>query len=117
MDEDLAGALDSLCAWSAWVPLGEALTEAPRMPGVYMAREGPDGPIVYVGSAGERSSRGTKQPQGIRGRLSVYTSGRAMTSGLGEAVADRAFADAAWLRQRLEAVEAGNPERARQWGK
>jgi hypothetical protein len=76
-----------------------------------MAREGPRGPIVYVGMAGER--RG----QGIRGRLRVYASGKALTSGLGEAVADRAFADPAWLCQRLAETTAGSPRRAIEWGK
>ena len=107
-----------LAAWSAWVPFEEALACAPREPGVYMAREGSDGPIVYVGSAGPRSGRNNdKKPQGIRGRIRVYTSGKALTSGLGEAVADRAFADADFVRQRLAEVEAGAPKRASEWGR
>ena len=52
----------------------EVLVCAPRDPGVYMAREGRGGPIVYVGHAGER--RG----QGIRGRLKFYASGKGLTS-------------------------------------
>ena len=82
-------ALDELANWSPWVPFAEALDVAPREPGVYVVREGRAGPIVYVGMAGER--RGS----GLRGRLRVYASGKALTSGLGEAVADRAFADPA----------------------
>jgi phage terminase Nu1 subunit (DNA packaging protein) len=31
-------------------------------------------------------------------------------------VADRAFADADWLRQRLREVEEGRPRRAKEWG-
>lgn len=107
-----------LADWSEWTPLVDALEVAPREPGVYMAREGAEGPIVYVGSAGPRAGRnGDKKPQGIRGRLRVYTTGRALTSGLGEALADRALADAAFVRQRLAEVEAGNPKRARDWGR
>jgi hypothetical protein len=77
---------------------------------VYLAREGSDGPIVYVGMAGER--RG----QGIRGRLNVYSRGKALVSGLGEAVMDRALADTGWLRERLAEVEQGRPMRATAWG-
>ena len=77
---------------------------------MYLAREGLDGPIVYVGMAGER--RG----QGIRGRLSVYRRGKALVSGLGEAVMDRALADSDWLRERLAEVEQGRPMRATAWG-
>ena len=77
---------------------------------MYLAREGLDGPIVYVGMAGER--RG----QGIRGRLNVYGSGKAVVSGLGEAVMDRALADVHWLRERLAEVELGRPLRATAWG-
>jgi len=81
-------AVDELAEWSPWMPFSEARAAAPRQPGgVYLAREGLDGPIVYAGMAGER--RG----QGIRGRLNVYGSGKALASGLGEAVMDRALAD------------------------
>jgi hypothetical protein len=76
-----------------------------------MAREGRGGPIVYVGHAGER--RG----QGIRGRLKFYASGKGLMSGLGEAVADRAFADPVWLRQRLAEATDGSPRRAIEWGR
>jgi len=104
--------LNRLCKWSPWMSFGEeALACAPRDPGVYMAREGRGGPIVYVGHAGER--RG----QGIRGRLKFYASGKGLTSGLGEAVADRALADPAWLRQRLAEATDGSPRRAIEWGR
>lgn len=92
------------------MPFAEACTAAPRRPGVYLAREGLDGPIVYVGMAGER--RG----QGIRGRLNVYRRGKALVSGLGEAVMDRALADTGWLHERLAEVEQGRPMRATAWG-
>ncbi|MET9515561.1 hypothetical protein [Streptomyces sp. NPDC002994] len=46
-----------------------------------------------------------------------YTSGKALASGLGEAVFDRALADASWLRERLAEVETGRPKRATDWGK
>ena len=76
-----------------------------------MAREGVTGPVVYVGKAGER--RG----QGIRGRLRVYSSGKAMVSGLGEAVTDRALADPDWLATRLTEARAGTPLRATLWAR
>ena len=70
-------------------------SHTPRLPGVYLAREGATGELVYVGMAGER--RG----QGIRERLTIYARGKALASGLGEAVFDRALADPEWLRDRL----------------
>src|SRR4051812_15685578 len=99
MTDDALARIEELADWSPWVAFGDALDLAPRLPGVYLAREGTVGPIVYVGMAGERAGSG--KPQGIRGRLRVYASGKALTSGLGEAVADRAFADPAWVRERL----------------
>jgi hypothetical protein len=93
----------------------DAVTIAPREPGVYLAREGASGPIIYVGFAGPRAGSGV--PQGIRARLARYLSGKAITSGLGEAVADRALADAVWVRQRLVEIEVGQPRRAAEWDK
>lgn len=103
--------LDGLAHWSTWCALEQAVLTAPREPGVYLVREGPDGPIVYVGMAGER--RGS----GIRGRLRVYSSGKAIASGLGEAASDRALADPEWLEERLAEVRAGNPQRVLGWGR
>lgn len=103
--------LDSLAQWSEWVPISEALAVAPRSAGVYLARQGQAGPIVYVGMAGERNGKG------IRGRLGVYLSGKALASGLGEAVFDRALADPQWLRDQLDRIDSGQTLRARQWGK
>lgn len=103
--------VERLAAWSAWVPLSEAVAAAPLLPGVYMAREGVGSAVVYVGMAGERRGRG------IRGRLTVYSRGKAVVSGLGEAAMDRALADPEWLRARLADVEAGQPERAAAWGR
>jgi hypothetical protein len=97
------------------VPFTQALADAPRTPGVYLAREGPDGPIVYVGCAGEREGSG--RPHGIHGRLARYASGKAIASGLGEAVFNRALADPDWLRARLVEVDVGTPSRASVWGK
>lgn len=99
----------ALAAWSEWVPLIGA--EVPRLPGVYLARRGQSGPIVYVGMSGER------QGEGLRGRIRRYTSGKALASGLGEAVFDRALADLDWVRERLAEVESGQPMRATGWGK
>jgi hypothetical protein len=98
---------DSLANWSLWFPFVEAVAVAPRLPGVYMAKDSAQ--VVYVGMAAER--RG----QGIRGRLTVYRRGRAAVSGLGEAAMDRALRDPDWLRARLEAVEKGADWRTRDW--
>lgn len=103
--------VDELAAWSAWVPFERAVIEAPTSPGVYLAREGANGAIVYVGMAGER--RGS----GIRGRLTAYASGRGLVSGLGEAVLDRALADPDWVRDRLDEVQQGRPARAKVWAR
>jgi len=107
--------VEKLADWSPWVPFEDALAAASLLPGVYMAREGSDGPVVYVGMAGERPGGG--RPKGLRGRLGVYVTGKGLVSGLGEAVMDRALADAGWLRQRLAEVEAGSPMRAKEWGR
>jgi hypothetical protein len=106
--------VEQMADWSPWVPFEEALATAPLIPGVYMAREGTDGPVVYVGMAGERAGGG--RPKGLRGRLSVYVSGKGVVSGLGEAAMDRALADADWIRERLAEVERGEPKRAKEWG-
>lgn len=91
------------------MPFVEATVSAPRLPGVYLARQGTDGGLVYVGMAGER--RG----QGIRGRLAVYRRGKGAVSGLGEAVLDRALADAQFIQERLDELLAGRPKRAALW--
>ena len=99
----------SLASWSPWLPFGDAVLTAPRQPGVYLAREGVRGDLVYVGMAGER--RG----QGLRGRLTVYRRGKAAVSGLGEAVLDRALADPAFVQEHLDDLLAGRPKRAAAW--
>jgi len=76
-----------------------------------MARQGADGPLVYVGMAGER--RG----QGIRGRLTVYRRGKGAVSGLGEAVLDRALADVEFVQRRLDELLTGDPKRAALWAR
>ena len=108
---DAVARLDQLASWSPWVPFGEALLTAPRVPGVYVAAEGAGAVVLYVGMAGERRGNG------IRGRLPVYASGRALATGLGEAVTDRALADADWLAARLADVQAGAPVCAKEWGR
>lgn len=45
---------DAMAPWSDWVPFDQVGT-AERLPGVYMARLGPDGLVVYVGCAGPRA--------------------------------------------------------------
>lgn len=102
---------DELAAWSAWTPIDEAASQATTTPGVYMARTGPSGTIVYVGMAGLRSGKG------VRGRLSVYARGVAIHSGLGQAAFDRALADVEFVRRRLADLEAGRAIRARDWGR
>jgi hypothetical protein len=101
--------------WSGWVSFTDVLDHAPRLPGVYRARQGVDGPIVYIGMAGERNGSGGR-PQGLRGRLSVYASGKGLASGLGEAVFDRALADENWIGARLAEVTGGRSRRAKSWG-
>jgi len=102
-------AIASLAPWSPWLPFDDAVLSAPRLPGVYLAREGERGDLVYVGMAGER--RG----QGLRGRLTVYRRGKAAVSGLGEAVLDRALADPAFVQEHLDELLAGQPKRAAAW--
>jgi hypothetical protein len=106
--DDLA-AVETLADWSAWVPWSEAAMTASLRPGVYMARKGADGAVVYVGMAGERRGRG------VRGRLTVYRRGKGAVSGLGEAAMDRALADPDWLRARLTDLEQGHPQRTSEW--
>jgi hypothetical protein len=108
-------AIRDLAQWSTWYPVATARSSAPRLPGVYLAREGARGPLVYVGMAGERDGNGTRAPQGLWGRLGVYSSGKGAVSGLGEAVFDRALADPDWLAAQLEEVRAGRPTRAKAW--
>lgn len=110
---DPLAAVRDLADWSRWVPWRQAVAEAPPLPGVYVARDGDNGAVVYVGKAGERAA---SRP-GLRGRLGVYASGKAAVSGLGEAVLDRALADPAWLRTRAARAEAGEPARAKDWAR
>lgn len=107
--------LSGVAAWSAWVPFAEAVQAAPREPGVYLARQGDE--VLYVGMAGPRDRGGKAAPRGLRGRLAFYGSGKALASGLGEAVFTRAIADADWVRARLANVEAGHPGTLRDWGR
>lgn len=100
--------------WSSWMPFADAVAAAPRTLGVYMAREGEHGAVIYIGMAGERKGSGTGK--GIHGRLKVYASGKGLASGLGEAVFDRALADADWLSERLAELETTGPRRAKHWG-
>lgn len=110
-------AVEGLADWSPWVPFEIAANIAPTLPGVYMARQRPQGAPIYVGKAGPRDRGGKGPAKGIRGRISVYASGKAIASGLGEAVFDRALADAEWLRARLQEVEEGESRRALDWGR
>jgi hypothetical protein len=116
-DQKAMKALEALATWSAWVPLAVVRVEAPRLPGVYMAREGATGRIIYVGMAGERDGRGRVRPKGIWGRLSVYSSGKGAVSGLGEAAFDRALADPDWIANQLTSLRAGQVRRTKHWAR
>jgi hypothetical protein len=114
---EAAAAVEALADWSSWEPFDEAAKIAPTAPGVYIARQRAVRAPIYVGKAGPRDRGGKGTPRGLRGRLSVYASGKAIASGLGEAVFDRALADAAWLRERLRETEQGTTLRALDWGR
>jgi hypothetical protein len=111
VDADLIALVDAVADWSAWLPIGQAVTSATTSPGVYMARTGEAGPLVYVGMAGPRRGRG------VRGRLETYERGKGAVSGLGEACLDRALADSDWVGERLAEVKNGTPLRAKGWAR
>lgn len=71
---DAFGIIAALAAWSPWTPFALAIQQAPRLPGVYLARQTATGPLVYVGMAGERRGKG------IKDRLTVYYRGKAAVS-------------------------------------
>jgi hypothetical protein len=100
-----------LATWSAWLPFARAVTLAPKTPGVYLARQGMAGGLVYVGKSGERKR------MGLRGALLILAQGQAATSGLGEAALDRALADRDWVHDRLVEIDAGRPRRATAWAR
>jgi hypothetical protein len=104
-----------LAEWSDWMPFAEAIPSAPREPGVYLLREPLTAIIRYAGMAGERSGGG--RPQGLYGRLRVYSNGRGAISGFGEAALDRALADPAWLEQQLQDLRTHGPKRAQDWAR
>jgi hypothetical protein len=107
--------LSDLAEWSPWVSFAQAVQTAPREPGVYLARQADV--VLYVGMAGPRDRGGKAAPKGLRGRLAYYGSGKALASGLGEAVFARAIGDADWLRARLADVEKGRAGTLRDWGR
>lgn len=92
---------------SHWLPLADAAASPSRSSGVYVARLGADGQLIYVGMAG----------MGRQGPSEAYVSGKGLVSGLGEAALDKALADPDWLRSKTAKVEAGNPSRAKRWGR
>ncbi|WP_331738320.1 hypothetical protein [Embleya sp. NBC_00896] len=73
--------VQTMASWSDRVALADA--DAPRFPGVYLAKQGPDGRLVYVGYGGERRGKG------IRGRLDMYIRLGGLATGLGRAVTMR----------------------------
>jgi hypothetical protein len=111
IDKELA----ALANWSPWLPFAEVASAAPRQPGVYLARQ--EREIIYVGMAGLRNRGGLTAVKGLQGRLSHYARGKALATGLGEAVFTRAITDPEWLRTRLSEVEAGEPGTLRDWGR
>ncbi|WP_328331636.1 hypothetical protein OHA70_11945 [Kribbella sp. NBC_00382] len=104
-----------LAEWSDWMPFEAAIPSAPREPGVYLLREPITAIIRYVGMAGERAGGG--RPQGLYGRLRIYSNGRGAISGFGEAALDRALADPAWLEQQLQDLHAHGPKRTQDWAR
>ncbi|NCT90384.1 hypothetical protein GXB85_05385 [Cellulomonas sp. APG4] len=109
-DASLPTVVASLASWSRWQPFTpEVIRQAPVLPGVYLFQQ--DGALVYVGRAGERSGKG------LRGRLTIYVSGRAPHSGLGNLALERALQEPSWLRERLEEVEAGQTLTVQQWSR
>jgi hypothetical protein len=90
--------VESMAARSSRRPFAVAAATAPRSPGVYLARQGEAGDLVYVGMAGER------REQGLRGRLDRVSlgvvAGQQVESG-GTAVADQSAGQA----QESEVVE------------
>ena len=102
-----------LARWSEWVPFVDALTDAPRVPGVYLFRAPGTRHIIYAGMAGERAGSGV--PQGLRGRLRVHLTGKGAVSGFGEAALDRALADPSWVEKQLRLLSEQGPQRAKVW--
>ena len=100
--------IDDLAGWSEPLPLAEAASLAPTLPGVYILYCGDPPVATYVGMAGER--RGA----GLRGRLRVYLSGKGAVSGFGEAAFDRARQDGAWVAERLAEAKAGTPKQTKE---
>jgi hypothetical protein len=97
-----------LAEWPGWQPFtADIVRTAPRTPGVYLFGQG--SALVYVGHAGERSGNG------LRGRLTIYVSGRAPHSGLGNLALERALQDAEWLRRRLAELESGTRRNLQDW--
>ena len=110
---DTYAEVQSKANWAPWRPFPAAIADAPRLPGVYLLREPTTQVIRYVGMAGERVGGG--RAQGLRGRLTVYQSGKGAVSGFGEAALDRAFADPEWVEQQLAHLRTAGPQRAKQW--
>lgn len=99
-----------LASWSEWLDFTpETVRTSPTTPGVYLFRQGRA--LVYVGRAGERKGRG------LRGRLTIYVSGRAPHSGLGNLALGRGLQDPAWLRERLADVEQGVHLTVQDWSR
>jgi hypothetical protein len=105
----------ALADWSPWLPFETARVVAPREPGVYLLREPGTAVIRCAGLAGERAGGG--RPQGLRGRLAVYWTGKGAVSGFGEAALDRALADPDWIEQQLDDLRQRGPKRAKDWAR
>lgn len=100
----------NLASWSEWLHFApETVRTSPTTPGVYLFRQGEA--LVYIGRAGERGGRG------LRGRLTIYVSGRAPHSGLGNLALERGLRDPAWLRDRLADVERGEHLTVQDWSR
>ncbi len=106
--EDYSNTLGQLATWTSWLPMNDVRMQInPGNPGVYVARYADSGHIFYVGESHRR---------GVRDRLDEYRLGYDL-NGLGAVLADLAFADAAFVRERLNEIESGSPKTAVQWMK
>jgi len=104
----LPSAVADLAQWSDFEPFtAETVSTTPTTAGVYLFKQRSS--LVYVGRAGERSGKG------LRGRLTVYVSGRAPHSGLGNLALERALNDADWLHRRMAELETGERCSVQSW--
>ena len=108
--DDTAARLAGLADWTPWMILDEAVEDAPKLPGVFLARRGKDGPIIHLEDI-------VDETKGLRARFSNYAGRKGMTYGLGLLVINDALNDPAFLRKQLGKVEAGGYRRLHDWSR